>query len=347
MFEALEERALFSTQAPFTGSPIAIPGTIQAENYDNGGDGVSYHDTTAGNTGGKYRTGDNVDIISSGTGYAVGYIQAGEWLEYTINITTAGTYRIDASVAAGSSGGGTFHVSVDGTDKTGALTFKDTGGWNTYTTVSKSGVSLAGGTHVLRISFDSAAKTGQDLGNFDYLKLTNSTSSTGGGSFTPKSLHWQSRATNPLNREEAESLVYNGRLIEFGGYNDNFDAQKRVDAYDPKTNKWTRLHDLPAMRSRTQRSRPIRMDMISGSSADLKAISAAGITTARTAKITAHPVSPPSINTTQRPTHGAKAHRFRRPAPPAGRGSSTANSISSAAPTGRAPMTRSRPMCWI
>ena len=120
MFEALEERALFSTQAPFAGSPIAIPGTIQAENYDNGGDGVSYHDTTAGNTGGKYRTGDNVDIISSGTGYAVGYIQAGEWLEYTINITTAGTYRIDASVAAGSSGGGTFHVSVDGTDKTGA-----------------------------------------------------------------------------------------------------------------------------------------------------------------------------------------------------------------------------------
>ena len=48
IFEALEERSLFSTQAPFTGSPITIPGTIQAENYDNGGEGVAYHDTTKG-----------------------------------------------------------------------------------------------------------------------------------------------------------------------------------------------------------------------------------------------------------------------------------------------------------
>jgi N-acetylneuraminic acid mutarotase len=244
LFEPLEGRTLFSTQAPYSGSPITIPGTIQAENYDKGGEGVAYHDTTVGNSGGAYRTGDNVDLVNGGSGVVVGFIQAGEWLEYTINVTTPGTYRIDASVASNNPGG-TFHISLDGTDKTGPLTIKNTGSWNTYTTVSKSGVTLAGGTHVLRITFDSAAKAGMDIGNLDYVKFTNATGSTSGGSFNPKSLHWQSRATNPLNREEAQSLVYNGRLIELGGYNDNFDAQKRVDAYDPKTNKWTRLHDMP------------------------------------------------------------------------------------------------------
>ena len=156
-FESLENRTLFSTpQAPFTGSPIAVPGTIQAENYDIGGEGVAYHDTTPANLGGSYRK-DAVDIRAAGTGHVVGYIQAGEWLEYTINVATAGTYRIDASVGTDYNGGA-FHISIDGTDKTGEMTIKNTGGWDTYTTASKSGVALAGGTHVLRITFDTAGK---------------------------------------------------------------------------------------------------------------------------------------------------------------------------------------------
>src|ERR1051325_9063967 len=63
--------------------------------------------------------------------------------------------------------------------------------------------------------------------------------------FDPHPLHWTQRRSNPINREEAQSLVYNGKLYELGGYNYTFDAQKRVDAYDPKTNKWTRKHDMP------------------------------------------------------------------------------------------------------
>ena len=35
-------------RTPFSGTPIALPGTIEAENYDKGGEGVAYHDTTAG-----------------------------------------------------------------------------------------------------------------------------------------------------------------------------------------------------------------------------------------------------------------------------------------------------------
>src|SRR6476646_5746194 len=64
-------------------------------------------------------------------------------------------------------------------------------------------------------------------------------------SFTVDPLHWKSVATNPLKREEAQSAVYNGKLYEFGGYHDHFQASRRVDVYDPAKNKWTRLHDMP------------------------------------------------------------------------------------------------------
>ena len=246
MFEALENRALLSgTQTPFSASPASIPGTIEAENFDKGGEGVAYHDTTSVNLGGKYRTSEAVDIQSGGSnGYNVGHIAAGEWLEYTINVASAGTYHIDARVSSGNSGG-TLHISIDGTDKTGPITFGNTGGWDSYVTVSASGVPLAGGTHVVRLSFDSATKSGQEIGNVDDLKFTNTKSSTSDGTFQPHSLHWQSRATNPLDREEAQSLVYNGKLYELGGYYGSFQATHRVDVYDPKTNKWTRIHDMP------------------------------------------------------------------------------------------------------
>jgi hypothetical protein len=39
------------TQTPFGGTPIPLPGTFEAENFDNGGEGVAYHDNVAGNAG--------------------------------------------------------------------------------------------------------------------------------------------------------------------------------------------------------------------------------------------------------------------------------------------------------
>src|SRR5438094_656065 len=62
--------------SPYGGAPAPIPGTVQAEDFDNGGEGVAYHDTTYGNNGGQYRGGD-VDIeAASGGGFDVGWIAA-------------------------------------------------------------------------------------------------------------------------------------------------------------------------------------------------------------------------------------------------------------------------------
>ncbi|MBN1599378.1 MAG: hypothetical protein JW894_13880, partial [Bacteroidales bacterium] len=54
-------------QTPYNGV-IAIPGTVEAENYDNGGEGVAYHDNDASNNGGQYRTSEGVDIEACSEG---------------------------------------------------------------------------------------------------------------------------------------------------------------------------------------------------------------------------------------------------------------------------------------
>ncbi len=159
-------------QAPYGGTPRAIPGTIQAEDYDTGGEGVAYHDTTAGNSGGQYRS-DGVDIevtTDSGAGYDVGWTDVGEWLEYTVNVAASGSYTLDLR-AASLSTGGTLHVEMDGANVTGTVTLPSTGGWQNWTTVSKA-VSLTAGGHIMRVAIDSAGF------NLNWLRFTSGTPGT-------------------------------------------------------------------------------------------------------------------------------------------------------------------------
>ena len=142
--------------SPFSGSPYNLPGKVEVENYNTGGEGVAYHDSDTTNSGGQYRTGDGVDIeatTDTGGGYDVGWTATGEWMKYTVNVTTSGTYTFDFRVASAQSGSA-LHLEVDGTNVTGSLTVPNTGGWQTWTDVSKSGISLSAGQHVLRLFTD-------------------------------------------------------------------------------------------------------------------------------------------------------------------------------------------------
>jgi hypothetical protein len=136
---------------------IAASGTtrIQAENFDTGGEGVAYHDTDAANSGGQYRTSDGVDIqttTDTGGGYNVGWTNAGEWLEHTVNVAAAGTYNLKLRVARQPTGTSTVMVLFGGVDKTGSLAVPSTGGWQTWTDLSRTGVSLSAGQQFMRIS---------------------------------------------------------------------------------------------------------------------------------------------------------------------------------------------------
>ena len=159
-------------EASFTGFPQTVPGTIQAEDFDGGGEGVAYHDTDTSNNGGQYRN-TAVDIEGTGDtggGYNVGWSAGGEWLSYTINATVDGTYTLQARVAS-SGNGGTFHIEFDGVNKTGAMINSDSGGWQTWRTLTKTNISLTSGQHIMRLVMDSSGANGT-VGNFNYFTLT-------------------------------------------------------------------------------------------------------------------------------------------------------------------------------
>jgi len=156
-------------QTPYSGTPSPVPGTIQAEDFDRGGEGVGYHDSTPGNSGGQYRMPTNVDIESATDGaYDVGWITAGEWLRYTVDVAASADYLLEARVASKGQGG-TFHIEFGGVDATGPLAIPNTGGWQNWTTLSKT-VSLTAGTQGMRVAFDTSV--GNAVGNVTWYRLT-------------------------------------------------------------------------------------------------------------------------------------------------------------------------------
>ncbi len=149
---------------------VASPGALEVEQFDAGGEAVAYHDTTSGNAGGALRSSSDVDIENtSGGGQNVGWVAAGEWLAYSVNVSSAGTYSAQFRVAS-LGRGGSFHLEMNGTNVSGALTVPDTGGWQSWQTPTAS-VQLSAGPQVARLVIDSTGLNA--AGNFDRIQFTN------------------------------------------------------------------------------------------------------------------------------------------------------------------------------
>ncbi len=140
-------------QQPFGSTPWSVPGVIEAENYDLGGEGVAYHDATAGNAGATYRS-DDVDIWADGgaEGLFIGSMATGEYLEYTVNVTAGGQYMLQLRLATPNSSR-RLHVEIDGVSATGTVTVPNTGSWVSWQDVGVP-VSLTAGQHVMRLAVD-------------------------------------------------------------------------------------------------------------------------------------------------------------------------------------------------
>ncbi|MFT7560865.1 MAG: beta-glucanase (GH16 family) [Flavobacteriales bacterium] len=145
----------YSGQSPFLGAPAALPGTVQTEDFDNGGQNVAYNDTTSNNIPNQYRTSEGVDIGgASHGGYAVGYAEPGEWLEYSVDVTAAGTYDISGLMASDMSGGSvSFSFSGATNVNSSAVSIGYTGGWDTWSPSSSTSVILNQGAHIVRLNF--------------------------------------------------------------------------------------------------------------------------------------------------------------------------------------------------
>lgn len=156
-------------QAAYTSdaNPHPVPGTIEAEDYDLGGPGVAYFDDDPSNNGGVYRPGEGVDIEpSSGGGFNIGWLREDEWIEYTVDIQSAGAYELTARVASQSTGG-SFRFEVDHEPVGAPLSFASTGGWQSWIEVSAA-VDLPAGEHVLR--FRNTSPPGDEF-NVDWFRF--------------------------------------------------------------------------------------------------------------------------------------------------------------------------------
>ena len=146
-------------QVPYLGSAFEIPGSIEAGLYDEfeGGVGqnISYVDTSINNEG-DFRTNEYVDAVTDNSeGETIGWTTAGEWLEYSIDVQTAGNYDLNIRYASGnSSGGGPIHFEIDGNTISPDIYFTTTNDWGTWATKNVTNIELTEGEHVLRLVID-------------------------------------------------------------------------------------------------------------------------------------------------------------------------------------------------
>jgi hypothetical protein len=143
-------------ETPFGSTPAAIPGTVQAENYDIGGAGVAYNVNSINGTAPGYRS-DEVDLettADTGGGYDLGWTSGGQWFRYTVNVAAAGNYTVSLRLAAPSAVEDAFHLSSSsGADLSGPINIPTTGGWQNWTTVTTT-VTLPAGQQVLTLDQD-------------------------------------------------------------------------------------------------------------------------------------------------------------------------------------------------
>jgi hypothetical protein len=145
------QNEMFSAGQPFMGVAAKIPGIIEAENFDVGGDPMVYAFANASNPTGLYRPDPyfNIEPCSEG-GYDLYGIEQDDYVTYTIDVPTGNLYTVGARVAD-PTGLGYFDIQLDGADLTGWIPTPNTGGAQNWTTVTKSGLYIPAGRHYLRL----------------------------------------------------------------------------------------------------------------------------------------------------------------------------------------------------
>lgn len=154
--------------APYGGTPSLIPGRIEAEAFDTGDNGVAYLDNNA-QTGVNFRS-EDVDIQpttdSAGGDYNIGWTQAGEWFQYTVNIAEAGLYQIIARTATNYAGPSTFSMSINGQNIANFST-GTTGGWQSFQNLNADNIALKAGIQTIRVTQNTG---GVNLNFFNFIK---------------------------------------------------------------------------------------------------------------------------------------------------------------------------------
>jgi hypothetical protein len=167
--------------------PQEIPGKIECEFYNTGGEGVAYHDKDSVNNGSgklnpadggflnEFRRKEGVDISYTKSKdidvspynkvkpemnqLYVGWTEPGEWINYTVNVKKSGTYTIGVMYTA--NGDGIISLDVDGKESSGDLKVPSTNDekepiawrqWHHWNKINQLGqVKLTKGIHTLTL----------------------------------------------------------------------------------------------------------------------------------------------------------------------------------------------------
>lgn len=159
-----------------------IPGVVFPTDFDMGVPGSAYFDTdlanyhvstgtyTPWNNGWVYRN-DGVDIeqtqdVVYTNGYNVGWLANGEWMQYSVNVANTAVYDVEVRVAAAGTDG-SFHLAIDGADLSLPVNVPNTGGWQSWQSLTVPNVMLSSDNHKLRIYVDDQ---GFNLGGMRFIE---------------------------------------------------------------------------------------------------------------------------------------------------------------------------------
>jgi endonuclease/exonuclease/phosphatase family metal-dependent hydrolase len=135
---------------PFSGTPVALPGKIEAEHYDKGAQGNGFFDLTASNQGGAFRN-DAVDVEAClEGGFNVGWTENTEWMEYAVSLAP-GKYKAVLRTASANTGSGKAHIKLNGVNATGSITLAPTGGWQTWNSTTSAEFTLSSAANMLQL----------------------------------------------------------------------------------------------------------------------------------------------------------------------------------------------------
>jgi serine/threonine protein kinase len=140
---------------------------IEVEDFDEGGEGISWHDVTTISAPDFYRqTSVHIRQLHGATANCcVDFVQPGEWLIFTVNISDAGPWDLVMPVRAAA--GGTVHFELNGRDISGPIELQPAGrGW-CFLRVPLKPLS-ATGICKIKLSFDTAGTGNAYLGVFDW-----------------------------------------------------------------------------------------------------------------------------------------------------------------------------------
>ena len=175
------------TNETITYASHQIPGVIYMSDYDLGRSGIAYYDVDsanyqqssgyfqAWNSGWVYRN-DGVDIEKNtdtvnSNGFHIGFINKGEWINYTLIVSETGVYSMDARIAS-IEDDGEFLVEMDGEGVTRSLSIESSGAWDQFITQSFNGIFLEEGKQTLTIKFD--GKKAFNVSSLEFNKTGNS-----------------------------------------------------------------------------------------------------------------------------------------------------------------------------